>query len=312
MGASTVALIFPGQGSQEPGMGRDLFEARPEAREIFERADAALGRNISRLCFEGPEEELRRTSNTQPALYATSAAALAVLRAEGRDGAFTAGHSLGEYTALHAAGSLDFETGLRLVEVRGRAMEEAGAARPGAMAALLGLDDELVPEVCAQASSDDEVVVPANWNCPSQVVISGDPGAVARAIELAKARGAKRATPLNVGGAFHSPLMGPAAERLREALAGATIHPPKMRFVANAGADLLEDPEAIRESLVRQLLAPVRWTECARRMIAGGAASMIEVGPGKVLAGLAKRIDKTVPVHGFGSTADLASLPQAS
>lgn len=308
MDNASVALMFPGQGSQEPGMGRDLTDAFPEAREIFERADATLGRSISRLCFEGSEEELRRTSNTQPALYVVSAAALAVLRARGFDGAFALGHSLGEYTALHAAGSLDFETGLRLVDVRGRAMESAGAARPGAMAAILGLDDALLPEVCAAASRDGAVVVPANWNCPAQAVISGDPSAVEAAIEGAKAAGAKRAMPLNVGGAFHSPLMAPAREELRAALAEAVIAPPRLRFVANADADFLDDPEAIRESLARQIVSPVRWTECVRRAAAAGAGTMIEVGPGKVLVGLLKRIDKGIAGFGFSAPGDLDSL----
>jgi [acyl-carrier-protein] S-malonyltransferase len=208
MNPETVALIFPGQGSQHAGMGKALAEAFSRAREVFEEADDVLGRSISRLCFEGPEEELQKTENTQPALYVTSAAALAVLRDEGLEGGMAAGHSLGEYTALHAAGALDFATGLRLVAVRGRAMAEAGRTRPGTMAAVLGLDDAKVEGVCREASGEDRgVVVAANLNSPGQIVLSGDEAAVDRALELASAAGAKRGIKLKVGGAFHSPLM---------------------------------------------------------------------------------------------------------
>jgi [acyl-carrier-protein] S-malonyltransferase len=292
MSGETIALLFPGQGSQAPGMGRAFAQAAPAAREIFDRADAVLGRSISKLCFEGAEEELRRTANTQPALYVACAAALAHLRAQGIDGAIVGGHSLGEYTALLAAGAMDFETGLKLVELRGRAMEEAGRNRHGTMAAVLNLDDDKVGKVCEEASSSG-VVVPANFNSPGQVVISGEEPAIERAIELAKEAGARRAMKLNVGGAFHSPLMAEAAERLRAVLARAAIDAPRLRFVANVSAGFVDDPEVIRRSLADQLLNPVRWTDSIRTMVEAGARRFIEVGPGSVLTGLLKRIDKS-------------------
>lgn len=302
-----IALIFPGQGSQQPGMGKVLAEASAEARAIFEEADAVLGRPISKLCMEGTEEELRRTSNTQPAVYVTSAAALAVLRAAGIDGSAAAGHSLGEYTALYAAGGVDFATGLRLLEARGKAMEKAGELRHGAMAALLGIDDARTEEVCREASSAG-VVVAANLNSPGQVVISGEEAGVDRAIELAKAAGAKRGIKLNVGGAFHSPLMTGAAEELAKTLEVSIIHQPKLMFLANVSANVLSDPAEIRSSLLRQLTSCVRWSDCVRKMASLGITRFIEVGPGNVLTGLVKRIDGNVKGISFGGPADLEKL----
>ncbi|MBI1785354.1 ACP S-malonyltransferase [Candidatus Sumerlaeota bacterium] len=288
-----IALIFPGQGSQQPGMGKDFYDASPEARGIFDQADQILGRSITKLCFEGTEEELRRTSNTQPALYVTSAAMLAAARAAGIEGSMAAGHSLGEYTALYAAGGVDFATGLKLVDLRGRAMEQAGKNRPGPMAALLGLDPAKGEPVCAEASAAG-VVVPANWNNSMQIVISGEEAGIDRAIELAKAAGAKKGTKLNVGGAFHSPLMAEAVQILQSALGGAVISRPKLRFVANVSAEFLDDPEAIRKSLGEQIVSCVRWEQTIQTFAGAGATHFIEVGPGTVLSGLLKRIDSSL------------------
>lgn len=307
MKPDSIALIFPGQGSQQAGMGKALAEAYAPARAIFEEADAVLGRPLSRLCFEGPEDELQRTENTQPALYTTSAAALAALRAEGFDGGVAAGHSLGEYTALYAAGALDFATGLRLVQARGRAMEEAGRRRPGTMAAVLGLDDAKVDPVCREASGDG-IVVAANLNSPGQIVLSGDEAALDRALALASAKGAKRGIKLKVGGAFHSPLMEDAVALLRPELERAAIRAPRLRFVANVSADFLAEPEAIRASLLSQITSCVRWSQSVERIRDAGVTDFIEVGAGKVLTGLLRRIDKNLRGYNFGVPEDLGSL----
>lgn len=303
-----IALLFPGQGSQQAGMGKALADSYPEARAIFQEADAVLGRALSRLCFEGPEDELQRTENTQPALYVTSAAALAALRTEGFDGGATAGHSLGEYTALYAAGALDFATGLKLVQARGRAMEASGRQRPGTMAAVLGLDDDKVEAACQEASGNGGVVVAANLNSPGQVVISGDESALDRALELAKSAGAKRAMKLKVGGAFHSPLMEPAVAMLKPDLEAAALSPPRLRFVANVSADFLDDPEAIRDSLLRQITSCVRWSPSIERLRDAGYSRFVEVGTGKVLTGLLRRIDKALKGSNFGAPEDLAGV----
>jgi [acyl-carrier-protein] S-malonyltransferase len=312
MNPQSTAFIFPGQGSQKPGMGRELYEARPEAREIFDRADEVFAEShpdvsLSRLCFEGTEEDLRRTSITQPALFTVSAAALAVLRAEGVEAGWCAGHSLGEYTALFAAGSLDFDTALALVAARGAAMERAGRERPGAMAAAIGLDSAAIEGVCREAAPAG-VVVAANWNSPEQVVLSGEVEAVDRAVELAKAAGAKKVVKLVVGGAFHSPLMAPAAEAMRELLRNAPIRPPAMQFVANVSAEVVGDPEAIRQGLIDQITSCVRWTESVICMERGGVKDSIEVGPGKVLSGLLRRIDRSLIGHNFFDESDLSRI----
>lgn len=288
-------------------MGRALAGESAEARAIFEQADEVLGRSISKLCFEGSEEELRQTSNTQPALFTASAAALAALRAGGIDGEIVAGHSLGEYTALYAGGAIDLATGLRLVQARGRAMEEAGRNRPGTMAALLGLPEEKAEEVCREAASAG-VVAAANLNSPTQTVISGEEAAVDRAIEIAKAAGCKKAMKLNVGGAFHSPLMTEAAERLGAELDQAAISAPAITFINNVGAQVLAEPEAIRRSLLTQLTSCVRWTDCVRKMSALGATHLIEVGPGNVLVGQLKRIDPNLKGQTFFSLGDLEKV----
>lgn len=304
MSAKTIAMIFPGQGSQAVGMGQALAEAHAGARELFEQADAILGRPLSKLCFEGPEEDLKQTVNTQPALYVTSAAALAVLRGEGLEPAIVAGHSLGEYSALYAAGVFDFETGLKLVQARGQAMFEAGQARPGTMAALLNLDGDQVEAICRQAA-EKGIVVPANWNSSAQIVVSGEPAAVEEAVRLAQEAGSKRSVMLPVSGAFHSPLVQPAVDVMKGELAKATMQAPACKFVANVSAALVEDPEAIRQGLADQIVSCVRWADSVETMKGAGADTFIEVGSGKVLTGLLRRIDKELKGANFGAPGDL-------
>ncbi len=308
MNREHIAFVFPGQGSQFVGMGRTLAESSPEARAVFDEIDAVLGRPVSRLCFEGPEPTLRQTAETQPAVFAASVAAWAALQAAGVEGSMTAGHSLGEYAALVAAGSLDLATAARLVEIRGRAMDEAGRRRPGAMAAVLGLAADRVPAV-AEAAAAAGLIVPANWNAPDQVVFAGEPAGIERAVELARAQGARRALKLNVSGAFHSPLMAAATAPVGEALAGARIFSPtRLRFISNVTADFEDDPTKIGELLVRQLTSPVRWVEVVQRLVRSGAQVIVEVGPGSVLTGLARRIDAALKCYNFNDTSDLARM----
>lgn len=292
-----IGYLFPGQGSQSVGMGKDAAERHPEAMELFKAADDLLGMRLSKLCFEGPEEELKRTENTQPALTVSSAATLRILEHAGIRPFAVAGHSLGEYTALFSAKVFDFATGMKLVKTRGDAFAHAGSFRPGAMAAIIGLDAARIREVCSALSKGGHIVVPANINDPSQVVISGDPEAVHKACEELKAAGAKRALPLPVSGAFHSPLVEPAAARMREVLAGARFDAPNCVFVNNADAMRLEDPEVIKDSLVRQVTGTVRWVECIEQLIAQGTEVFVEVGSGRVLAGLVRRINKDIHVY---------------
>lgn len=282
-------LVFPGQGSQTPGMGKEIAEAFPSARRIYEQADEILGYALSRLCFEGSEEELRQTVHAQPALFVTGVATWTALGelVELRP-VCVAGHSVGEYAALVAAGALDWQDGLQLVRARAEAMQTAAESSPGTMAAVLGLDAQAVEEACREASSAGVVVV-ANRNCPGQVVISGEPEAVARAGELCKERGAKRLVPLRVSGAFHSPLMQPAAERFREALRQVTFRPPQTPFVANRTAEVVDGDTNWVELLTEQLLHAVRWEESVRRMGELGARLFVELGPGDVLSGLIRR-----------------------
>lgn len=310
MSTITTAMMFPGQGSQSVGMGRELADNYPAAREIFDRADAVLGRPLSKLCWEGPEEELKLTVNTQPALYTCSAAALAVLRGEGIEPSIVAGHSLGEYTALYAAEVFDFETGLKLVQARGKAMYEAGQARPGTMAAILSLSGDQVMEICKNASSKG-CVVPANWNSPEQIVISGDPDAVAEAVRLAQEAGSRRSVMLPVSGAFHSPLVEPAVKVMEAELAGAQMHAPKCRFVANVSAQVVDGIDEIRKGLADQIVSCVRWSDSVQTMANSGAKVFVEVGSGKVLSGLLRRIDKALSGVPFGAPADLAPVKTA-
>ena len=287
-----IALLFPGQGSQSVGMGKDAAARSAAAQSLFNQADAQLGFALSTMCFDGPDDDLKKTENTQPALFAASAATLAVLAEAGIRPWAVAGHSLGEYSALYAAGVFTFDQGLALVRTRGIAYAEAGSKRPGAMAAVLGLDVPVVKEICGASSTGGKIVVAANINDPVQVVISGDPEAVAVACEAAKARGAKRALLLPVSGAFHSPLVESAAVTMQQALAEVTFQMPHCLFVNNVDAAPQTAPDTIKQSLVRQITGSVRWVETIEHLAAQGAEIFIEVGSGKVLSGLVKRIKK--------------------
>jgi [acyl-carrier-protein] S-malonyltransferase len=286
-----LAFLFPGQGSQAVGMGRALAEAHPAARETFATADGVLGEGFSKLCWEGPEDELRKTVNAQPALLTHSVAAQRLLEAAGVRPERVAGHSLGEYSACVAAGALGFEHALMLVRRRGELMYQAGIDRPGAMAAILGLSLDEVNAACREASSSG-VAVPANLNAPGQIVISGDPAAVDAACENAKTRGARRAVRLEVSGAFHSPLMGPAAEGLARAIDETPMSEARVPVIANVSAEPVQAPEQIRAALKSQLLGAVRWEETMRGMLSSGVEGFVEVGTGKVLRGLLRTLDK--------------------
>jgi [acyl-carrier-protein] S-malonyltransferase len=289
----TTAFVFPGQGSQVVGMGRDLAEHERVARAAFDEADSILDFPLSRLCFEGPEAELNDTYNTQPALFVTSIAALRVLAARGIGlPAFAAGHSLGEFSALTAAGALAFADGVRLVRERGRLMKLAGERNPGGMAAILGLDRAVLDEVCAEATAlTKRPIQVANDNCPGQLVISGDRNALEAALELAKARGAKRALPLTVSIAAHSALMATVAQDFKQVVEDTPFSDPQVPIIGNVGAQPLTDIDAIRADLSAQLTAPVAWTDSVRAMLAQGVTTFVEVGPKDVLTGLLKRID---------------------
>jgi [acyl-carrier-protein] S-malonyltransferase len=287
----TPAFIFPGQGSQKVGMGRALADAFQVCRETFDEADAALGEPLSRLCFEGPEDRLMLTENTQPAILTVSVAAYRVLSSNGFEPAFVAGHSLGEYSAHVAAGTLSFADAVRMVRRRGRYMQEAVPVGAGAMAAILGLDAEDVARACEEAA-EGEVVAPANLNGPGQVVIAGTATAVGRAGERAKARGAKRVLPLPVSAPFHCALMKPAEDRLAPELRGLKVSPPRVPVVANVDAEPKRDAGAAIEALVRQVSSPVRWDAVVRRLASEGVNAYVEVGPGKVLSGLVRKIHR--------------------
>ncbi|MBR8658313.1 MULTISPECIES: ACP S-malonyltransferase [Bacillales] len=292
---SKVAFVFPGQGSQFVGMGRSLAEQSAAAREVFERADEALGFSLSSLCFEGPEEELRLTVNTQPAILTTSVAVLAALREQRPDVApdYVAGHSLGEYSALVAAESMAFADAVKVVRARGQFMEEAVPAGQGAMAAVLGMDRQALQDVCETVTASGHPVQPANMNGPGQIVISGTAEGVRLAGEQAKAAGAKRVLPLNVSGPFHSSLMQPAAERLKGVLANIDVKDARVPVVANVSARPETAAAAIVDNLVKQVAAPVLWEDSVRWMAEQGVTTFVEIGPGKVLAGLIKKIAPT-------------------
>jgi [acyl-carrier-protein] S-malonyltransferase len=287
-------------------MGRDLAEAYPAAREAFQEADDALGFSLSRLCWEGPEEELTLTINAQPAILAHSVAVWRVLSAERPiEPTSAAGHSLGEFSAHVAAGTFDFTDAIRVVRRRGELMYESGTRRPGTMAAVLGLDDSTAASVCQEASGEAGVVVPANYNAPGQLVISGDVEAVRRAEGLAREAGAKRVIPLNVSGAFHSPLMEVAMEGLGEALAGVPLSDPAFPVLSNVAAEPVSDAGSARQLLVLQLTSAVRWVDSVRRMRADGVDRFIEIGPGNVLTGLLRRIDREAAGSALGTAQEL-------
>ncbi len=298
-----VALVFPGQGSQFAGMGKDLFERYPEARDVFERADAALDEPLSRLCFEGPEEQLKLTANTQPAILTASLAALAVLKSRGLKLDGVAGHSLGEYSAIGAAGGLGVEDLVRTVRRRGQLMQEAVPVGVGAMSAVLGPDRTAIEAASREASSAGEVVVAANFNAPEQTVIAGHAGAVERAGKLLSERGAKRVVPLPVSAPFHSPLMVPAREGLAPVLAALSFADLEVPLYSNVDAAPVQAAAAVREGLVRQVDSAVRWVELVQAMVADGFDTFLEVGPGSVLSGLVRRIARGATCAQLG-TAD--------
>jgi len=286
-------------------MGRDLYEGHAAARALYDRADAVLGRSISHLCFDGPAEELGKTRNAQPAIYVTSLACLEVARATGAltgDPAFMSGHSLGEYSALTAAGAITFDDGLRLVEARGRLTQAAADATPGVMAAILGLDEPAATAVCAEAGAEL-----CNINSPGQLVIGGSRADVERACKLAVERGARRAIPLDVGGAFHTSLMQPAVAPMTEAIGATPVLAPRVPVITNDRALPVTDPDEIRRELAFQLTHPVRWVQCVEYMAAQGVTEFVEIGPGKVLSGLVKRIATGAQVRNVNGLASITA-----
>jgi [acyl-carrier-protein] S-malonyltransferase len=306
------ALIFPGQGSQFIGMGKELLESFAEAREVFERVDEALSQKLSKIILEGPESDLNLTENTQPALMAVSMAVVEVLKKQGRLEiadicSYVAGHSLGEYSALTAAGALEIEETARLLKIRGQAMQKAVPVGVGAMAAILGLDFEDVKAIAA-AASNHEICEAANDNSVGQVVVSGHKAAVALAISLAQEKGAKRAVELPVSAPFHCALMQPAAEAMRDALADAKLTAPVVPVVANVTASATQDPAEIRDLLVKQVTGTVRWRESVMWMAGAGVTEMVELGAGKVLSGLVRRIEKDVAVESVCTPAEIEAL----
>ena len=302
-----LAFVFPGQGAQGVGMGKDLADNFPAAADIFKRADAALGFSISDLCFNGPEEDLTQTINTQPALFITSAAAFEVIRAHGIEPSFTAGHSVGEYAALYAAGAFEFEEGVKLVRARAELMHRAAQDNPGSMAAILGLSPEQVKEVVAKAA-DAGVVNAANFNSPIQTVISGETAAVKAASDIASEMGAKRVVPLNVSGAFHSPLMKGAADAMLESLNAADIRDLGIPVAANYTADFETKADEVRSNLANQITGSVRWVESIQKILDAGAEVFIELGSGNVLAGLIKRIAKDADIYSVGDKSSLEAV----
>jgi [acyl-carrier-protein] S-malonyltransferase len=306
-----IAFIFPGQGSQQPGMGKDLADSFPAAKQVFEQADEALGFALSDLCFNGPADQLQLTENTQPAILTTSVAALRAMQSEDFPApAFVAGHSLGEYSALVAANALSLVDAARTVRARGRYMQEAVPVGTGAMAAILGADLQMVKDACDEAAQG-EICSPANINSSSQIVIAGDAAAIDRAMPMLKERGAKRAVKLNVSAPFHCALMKPAQDRLAADLAKISFHDLSMPLVTNVGARPLARGEDAREALVRQVSQPVHWLESVEFLINQGVQTFIEIGPGKVLSGLVRQINRQARCVNVEDTASLRSAREA-
>ena len=305
-----IAFVFPGQGAQKVGMGKALADTFPLCRQTFDEADAALGEPLSRLCFDGPEEQLLLTENTQPAILAASVAACRLVESRGIRAAFAAGHSLGEYSAHVAAGTISFADALRTVRRRGQFMQEAVKVGEGAMSAVLGLDADSIARACAdaQAALPSRIVSPANLNAPGQVVIAGHADAVARAGQLARAAGAKRVIPLAVSAPFHCALMEPAQTRLTPVLKALEMSEPRMPVVANVDAEPKRSAADSIDALIRQVSSPVRWEDVVKRLVAEGARKFVELGPGTVLAGLIKKIDRSVTVTSVQSPEDLGAL----
>jgi [acyl-carrier-protein] S-malonyltransferase len=301
-----VAFCFPGQGSQDVGMGREMACAFPEAQAVYEEAADAVGFDIARICFEGPIEELTRTEVQQPALVTTSLACLRAVETRGISADVVVGHSVGEYSALSAAGALPDRAAVALVRERGEATAAAAAEHPGAMAAIIGLEDSVVEELCESI----ENVWPANYNCPGQIVISGEPHAVDRLLEEAAARGARKTVKLRVGGAFHSPLVASAAERLRPAVEALAWEEPSPPFMSTVSAQI-EPADRLGELLVQQLIAPVRFTQAVATLVQKGVDTFVEIGPGQVLSGLARRCDRSLRTISVGDPASLQKLEEA-
>jgi [acyl-carrier-protein] S-malonyltransferase len=292
------AFVFPGQGAQFAGMGKDLYESNALAKELFDKANDILGFDITDIMFNGSDEDLRQTRVTQPAVFLHSVIS-ALCMGDDFKPEMTAGHSLGEFSALVAAKALSFEDGLRLVYARAMAMQEACDVAPGTMAAVIGLPDEKIEEICATVKDGGNIVVPANYNCPGQLVISGSVEGINKACEMLKEAGAKRALPLKVGGAFHSPLMQPAKDKLEAAIVSTEFHTPQCPVYQNVDGKPHTEAEEIKANLIAQLTSSVRWTQCVQNMIADGADDFTECGPGKALQGMIARIDRNVAAHGI-------------
>lgn len=292
------AFVFPGQGAQFVGMGKDLYDNYPLAKELFEKANDILGYRITDIMFGGTDEELKQTKVTQPAVFLHSVIS-ALCMGDAFEPSMVAGHSLGEFSALVAAGALSFEDGLKLVYARAMAMQKACEAAPSTMAAIIGLPDDKVEEICAEVNKEGHVCVPANFNCPGQLVISGNIEAINEACEKLKAAGAKRALPLKVGGAFHSPLMQPAKDELQVAIENTEFSTPKCPVYQNVDGKPYTEPSKIKANLIAQLTSSVRWTSCVQNMVADGADDFTECGPGKALQGMIPRIAKNVSAHGI-------------